>query len=406
MQEEQRIFLEESERAAKLVAQLQQKLADSAFVKEKLARQQTELEELRSANQTKDRIIEDYDSKYEKMEEQLQTLLRTSKFAKDKLAALEARLAATVSELTLARRENEALLLGRGREAAAAGQERVELIKTISVLEMQISYIAKEKRALETATKVPSKPPHVERTKSMAKMYLPMAGHDEGTQTESEPTPVSGKDPQKELSEKLAQCESRLRCMAERGSNITKEKERVAKLGELEQRAKTLELKVTALEGENTELKRRREVALRELTRLEAKKGKDVAPEFLRGMRKELEGIYRDFVANAFREENEADHGKAEEKVRNSIERKLNRMMESLADRCDDPMKTGGGYLVARLRRAESKGGPSATTNLSLSTISTPAKSPRQELERKRTFSKQLATEAGSAEEVQIVASK
>ncbi len=375
------------------------------------------IEELKNDLRGKDKIIADYDEKCERMEEDLQKSRLARKAAKAKATAAEQKLASALSELAATRKENQGLALAREREAGASVQERVELVKTVSALEMQLKCLGREKKELEARYAA-------ERKISLQKarsVRLPTTAATvkvcihAGVQTDPIPAATTA-DP--ELSAKLRQCEARIVQMSDYENSLAIEiktlqmrlsaaaaasEKKAHEAEEKETAAKFLESQVALLKEENAELKRRREAARIELSRLGRRSASAVKPravsagvptvqckhrEFARAAKRDLEGVYKDFVLTLFQAGSPAGR-QVQDEIR-AIERRINQVIENLTDFCEEEEREEstpqGSYLVARFHDRNPKGDLSASV-----IMDTPTKFVMPDKGRKRVFSKQLA---------------
>ena len=258
---------------------------DSKFIelKEKYTKQEKLINGLKES--LKDEIISDYDDKYDKLEEDIQKAKLSQKAAKSKTATIDSKISNAFAELTTLRKENEALVLAREKEPTANMQERVELIKTISALEMQLGCLMKEKKVREE--KVVPKKIVIHQPNSSPSMSKICKTADNAVQTESLLPAPETKEPA--LSLKLLQQEERIGKLLEYQSALTREVEHLtAKLSVSNKENEALshrilekeiiisqcELKFSTTREEETELRKKLEKAMAEIARLEQKKTK------------------------------------------------------------------------------------------------------------------------------------
>eukprot|EP01022_Parablepharisma_sp_SALTPOND_P013688 TRINITY_DN183_c0_g1_i1.p2 TRINITY_DN183_c0_g1~~TRINITY_DN183_c0_g1_i1.p2 ORF type:complete len:592 (-),score=74.32 TRINITY_DN183_c0_g1_i1:28-1803(-) len=351
---------------------------ESEELANKLKECQNSIESLKVSLRSKDKIIADYDDKYEKFEEELQKAKLDQKVFKQKAAALDSKVANLLSEITTLKKENEGLILEREKDAAANAQERVEFAKTISVLEMQIATLLKDKAEEEKRL---SKKRHTPKA-SLSQTRTPTLEKPEKqiqTDTILLQTTFTDKSPAMDkMVEYEKSLEQEIRVLQAKLTFLNETIEKLKSNIETKDKAmKNLEQALQEVKKENIELRKRRELAANEINKLQhivrssskslVDSGK--SETIISGVKKELEKLYKEFVTCFFSESLAKVKFTAEEiKKQSMVENKLNRIIERLSDYCEN--NEGTGAFIGK---------PARSPTTSTSAVSTPVRTPLAE---------------------------
>ena len=244
-----------------------------------LEEKQNQIVQLQEEISKKDDLIMNYEKKFEEFEEGSQDAFGKWKISEDKVTKLEKMIEKQKKEMEEIRKENENLALERASETNTFAQERAEFKKTASISEKIIAHLTKEKAALESKLSVLQDKADKAIKKTISKE----------TQTESSAAASAEKEIHGEtdaigkIKAKLLQKEEELHTANNYAASLLQELKKMQdKFIQLQSRDSILdklldektkagqqaEREKGALAQENAELKKRREMAATEITKL------------------------------------------------------------------------------------------------------------------------------------------
>eukprot|EP00826_Nyctotherus_ovalis_P052581 TRINITY_DN6696_c0_g1_i12.p2 TRINITY_DN6696_c0_g1~~TRINITY_DN6696_c0_g1_i12.p2 ORF type:complete len:395 (-),score=96.09 TRINITY_DN6696_c0_g1_i12:153-1337(-) len=321
--------------------------------------------QLKADLKKKDLLMAEYEEKFENLEEQLQNTEKEKASLKSKLEILLLEAGREASEF---RRKNEGLLIQREKEMMRVEQDKTELKKNIEILKTSIDSLNKEKIKLQSKLESSN-------TTQLTKLFH--------TQVQTDPEVKCTVDIAKELRDlefdgkkaksgaikKHALSNEWHQTITKLNSANNNVIELKQELATKQEELKSMKAKLRLLQIENDELKKRRELSIEEVKRLQSRltritlykkrltentgkpmqrRGK-TEEELILSTKVSLESIYKDFVSCAF-----PDPTKSREDMQalaRSLEIKINKLLEQLIEYSNDKLSPHRQTaLVARLR--------------------------------------------------------
>eukprot|EP01022_Parablepharisma_sp_SALTPOND_P028513 TRINITY_DN71082_c0_g1_i1.p1 TRINITY_DN71082_c0_g1~~TRINITY_DN71082_c0_g1_i1.p1 ORF type:complete len:523 (+),score=83.11 TRINITY_DN71082_c0_g1_i1:725-2293(+) len=235
------------------------------------------IEQLQSDVKKKDELILNYEKKFEEFEEDTQDATGKFKAAEDRVVKLEKQVEKQKREMEEIRKENENLAFEKASEASTFSQDRIEFKKAASIAEKTISHLTKEKNSLEAKLALLQ-----EKVEKSTKKGLAKETQTETSFTEDKGNHITG-DEKSRLKSKLLQKEEELYTANNYSASLLQELKKMQdKFNQLQARDvgierlldekvkmyQQLEREKNALLEENIELRKRRELAVSEITKL------------------------------------------------------------------------------------------------------------------------------------------
>jgi chromosome segregation ATPase len=249
-------------------------------LEKELEEKKLKVDKLEEEMKKKNELIEQYEKRFDELEEGAQNSAQKMNSSEEKVLKLEKLVEKQKKELEDLMRDNESIALKKVSNTNEFAQERLELKKAITVAERTISHLIKEKNCLElkygllqrkldkTSIKYLSKETQTD-TGSAKTNDINLSNGEAGRLNkrlvQKEEELKTAKEFAHSLSEEFAGVQQKLQRMQEQKTMSEKQLEEVQKI------LKRIEGEKGILMKENSDLKRRREQANSEITKLTQK---------------------------------------------------------------------------------------------------------------------------------------
>jgi len=333
------------------ISELEKELEDSKASKETLAQSQSDIEsKIKSVEQyqielkKKEDLILNYEKKFDDLEESEQQAYEKQKNAEEKATKFEKTMEKMKKEMDEIRKENENLAFERATENNLFSQERLDFKKAVQISEKTIVHLNKEKTSLETKIiDLQNKLDKAAKKLQTKEIQTDISGSISDNKSGENPE----NDALTKIKTKLLQKEEELHTANQYSSSLLQEVKKLQeKIAELQENSTNFEKKFTEqtqkltnletinqkLISENAELKKRREMAVMEITKLteqisrkggvakpkdaprhmseavistsaqQAKKSLTPEQELIMYTKKELDVLYKELIRSIFRD--------------------------------------------------------------------------------------------------------
>ena len=264
------------------VKELNGKLGEIDKLKQVIETDKKMMDELNESLKKREKIIVEYDEKFEQMEEQTQHAIGENKTTQSKATTLDTHLISLQKTIDELQKQNEEILITKEKAVNDLIQEKIDNKKQLSSLEKKIEYLNKERVEIEKKLVI-DKP----KLKRGSRKYTTAETQTEIEENQSVTVIKTTEDVKmkERLNKKeweIARMEKCIASLKEELDNVTnKFMEANSNSIELKQALdkavadiKVAEVEIGKLKLENDNLKKRREIAMAEMAKLNAQLSK------------------------------------------------------------------------------------------------------------------------------------